>query len=75
MENQLEGNEIAVGGRYYNQFGNLELKGDVNYTLSGELTGNALNATATYQINENNGISGIVCIGLKKMEFSVPMEL
>lgn len=58
VENQLEGNEIAVGGRYYNQFGNLELKGDVNYTLSGELTGNALNATATYQINENNALSG-----------------
>ena len=28
-----------------------------------------------HQINENNGSSGIVCIGLKKMEFSVPMEL
>ena len=58
IQNQLEGEEISVGGTYFNQFGNLVLKGNVNYTVSGDLTGNAFDFSAVYQINENTRVSG-----------------
>lgn len=50
IPNQLEGEEIAVGGRYAKTLGPLSFTGDVTYTLSGELSGNRLVAQAAYYI-------------------------
>ncbi|MEM9078874.1 MAG: putative porin [Bacteroidota bacterium] len=60
IQNQIQGEDISVGGTYYNQFGDLILNGNVNYTVSGELTGNAFDFTADYKINDNTTISGSI---------------
>ncbi|WP_190809786.1 putative porin [Flagellimonas sp. S3867] len=58
IQNQLKGEEIAVGGSYKKNFGKLLLKGDINYNVSGELGGSYFNASVDYKINDNNLISG-----------------
>ncbi|MGX1931057.1 putative porin [Flagellimonas sp. 2504JD4-2] len=57
IQNQLKGEEIAIGGSYKKNFGRLLLKGDINYNVSGELGGNTFNASIDYGINDNNMIS------------------
>lgn len=56
IENQLQGDEISVGGNYENKIGKLSLKGGLNYTVSGELSGNQFDASANYELNENNSL-------------------
>ncbi|MEM8510005.1 MAG: putative porin [Bacteroidota bacterium] len=56
IPNQLEGDEIAVGGDYWNRIGRLTLKGKVRYNLSGDVTGSLLDASASYALNYNNSI-------------------
>ena len=52
IQNQLKGEEITAGASYENQIGGFKLKGNVQYTLSGELSGNLLNAAAQYTLND-----------------------
>ncbi|MEM6892909.1 MAG: putative porin [Bacteroidota bacterium] len=60
IQNQLTGDEIAVGGKYTNNFGRLRLSGDVTYNITGELGGSQINALAQYDINEGNTlVSGL----------------
>lgn len=70
IENQLKGEEIVAGGNYANSFGRLSLKGNVNYTVSGELTGNSFNAEMDYQINGNNTISGAINASSRMPDFN-----
>nr|WP_298997584.1 putative porin [uncultured Allomuricauda sp.] len=70
IQNQIEGEEISVGGTYFNQFGNLVLKGDINYTVSGELTGNAFDFSTIYLINENTTVSGGVHLSSRLPNFN-----
>ncbi|WP_422861634.1 putative porin [Flagellimonas sp. W118] len=58
IQNQIKGEEIAVGGSYSKNFGRLLLKGDVNYNVSGELGGSNFNVLAEYRINDNYTITG-----------------
>ncbi|GLU43767.1 putative porin [Allomuricauda sp. NBRC 101325] len=58
IQNQLKGEEISVGGAYKNSFGPLSLEGNVNYTVSGELTGNNFDALAKFQITPSHAIFG-----------------
>ena len=58
IDNELAGEEVIVGGTYKNQIGNFLLEGKVNYTVTGALTGNALDAKASYRINDNNIFRG-----------------
>src|SRR5690606_12923217 len=44
VENQLRGEEITLGGSYSNKIGNFLLEGDIDYTVSGALSGNKLDA-------------------------------
>lgn len=60
IQNKLDGQEISVGGAYSNKIGRLSLKGNINYTVSGELTGNNFDAMASYRINDNNKIVGAI---------------
>src|SRR5690606_1188216 len=60
IQNKLEGEEISVGGVYSNKIGPLSLRGNINYTVSGELTGNNFDAMASYRINDNNKIVGAI---------------
>ena len=56
IPNQLEGDEIALGGDYWNRIGPLTLKGRIRYNISGDLTGSLLDASASYALNDNNSI-------------------
>lgn len=70
IPNKLEGEEITVGGEYTNNFGRLSLKGNINYTISGDLTGNVLDATANYHINDNNTVMGGIHISSRMPDFN-----
>ncbi|WP_073178801.1 putative porin [Flagellimonas flava] len=70
IQNKLEGEEISVGGSYYKDLGRLRLKGDVNYTVSGDLTGNAFNALVDYQINDNNRVAGTITVSSRMPDFN-----
>jgi hypothetical protein len=60
IPNQLEGNEIAVGGDYWNKVGPLEVQGKVRYNLSGDLSGTLFDARASLVLNENNKVFGTI---------------
>ncbi|WP_419212532.1 putative porin [Maribacter sp. X9] len=54
VPNQLKGTEIALGGKYSKRIGGFDFDGSLNYSLSGSLTGNLLNASASYALNKDN---------------------
>lgn len=58
IPNTMEGEEILLGGFYENRIGGLHLKGDVQYALSSELTGNQYDFYAGYQLGENLSLYG-----------------
>ena len=58
LPNRLEGEEILLGGFYENRIGPLHLKGDIQYALSGELTGNQYDVYAGYQLGEKALVYG-----------------
>ncbi|WP_297796921.1 putative porin [uncultured Eudoraea sp.] len=57
IPNRLTGEEIALGAKYNKQIGGFKIAADVAFNLVGDLTGNIINASASYQINEKNKIS------------------
>jgi hypothetical protein len=57
IDNQLRGQEVALGATYRKQLGGFLIDGSAKYNLSGELTGNIFDATASYEPNKNNKIS------------------
>ncbi len=54
IENRLKGEEIAIGGNYQKRIKGFDVKAALRYTISGSLTGNMLDASAGYRINDNN---------------------
>lgn len=54
IQNQLKGEEIALGANYKKQIGGFLVDGSFKYNLSGDLTGTIIDASASYQFNENN---------------------
>jgi len=54
IENQLKGQEVALGAKYRKQIKGFLVKGDVKYNLSGVLTGNIVDGSASYLFNQNN---------------------
>ncbi len=64
IQNQLKGTEIAVGGNYEKRLGGFDFKASLNVNLSGSLTGNILNASASYKITDGN----ILELGLHSSE-------
>ena len=70
IQNKLEGEEISVGGTYANTIGPLHLEGNVNYTVSGELTGNNFNALAKYSLNDNNAVTGGIHVSSRMPDFN-----
>ncbi|WP_242535668.1 putative porin [[Muricauda] lutisoli] len=70
IQNKLKGEEISVGGYYNNTIGPLFLKGNINYTVSGDLTGNNLDALATYRLNNNNSLTGAIHVSSRMPDFN-----
>ncbi|WP_405383976.1 putative porin [Maribacter sp. LLG6340-A2] len=56
IPNRLNGAELALGGKYEKRIGGFDLDADLKYNLSGKLTGNLLNVSASYQFNDKNKI-------------------
>tara|TARA_R110002012_G_scaffold56973_1_gene146509 strand:- start:235 stop:2235 length:2001 start_codon:yes stop_codon:yes gene_type:complete len=70
IQNKLQGEEISVGGSYHNTIGPLFLSGNVNYTVSGELTGNNIDALARYRLNDKNTITGSINVSSRMPDFN-----
>ena len=56
IQNQLKGQEIALGANYRKQIGGFLVNGDVKYNVSGELGGNSIDASARYELNDKNAV-------------------
>jgi hypothetical protein len=56
IQSQLKGDEISLGAKYSKTIGGFLVKGSGKYNLSGELTSNILDASASYRFNENNSV-------------------
>jgi len=54
IENQLKGEEVALGANYRKQFGGFLVNGSIKYKLSGDLTGTIIDASASYTLNKKN---------------------
>nr|WP_292963489.1 MULTISPECIES: putative porin [unclassified Allomuricauda] len=70
IQNKLEGEEISIGGTYKNTIGPVDLEGKINYTVSGELTGNNFDALAKYRLNKNNLITGAIHVSSRMPDFN-----
>ncbi len=57
IQNQLKGEEIALGANYEKQIGGFLVKGGIKYKLVGDLTGNIIDAEASYLLNEKHKIT------------------
>lgn len=56
IQSQLEGSEVSVGAKYDKQIGGFRLNGSAQANISGDLSGNMLNAYAGYRINKNHAL-------------------
>ncbi|MEP3209337.1 MAG: putative porin [Maribacter sp.] len=54
IESQLKGEEIALGANYEKQIGGFLVRGGIKYKVVGDLTGNIIDASASYRFNEKN---------------------
>ena len=70
IDNQLKGEEVIIGANYANRIGGFQLTADVKYKISGQLTGNLMNAKASYRLNENNLFSASVHSSARMPDFN-----
>ncbi len=56
IQNQLKGEEVAIGAEYSKTIAGFRLEGRVKYNISGSLTGSLLDAAASYRFNEKNKV-------------------
>ena len=70
IPNRLEGDEVTVGADYHNKIGPLELLGKLRYNLSGELSGNLIDAKAVYNLNKNLSINASIHSSSKAPNFN-----
>lgn len=54
IPNRLNGTELALSGKYTKQLGGFDFDAGFNYNISGTLTGNLLDVSASYEINKDN---------------------
>jgi hypothetical protein len=54
IPNRLKGTEFGIGGKYEKRIGGFDFNANLKYNISGNLTGNLLNASASYAINKDN---------------------
>ncbi|MBC8770619.1 putative porin [Arenibacter sp. BSSL-BM3] len=54
IQSQLSGDEISAGAKYVKKIGGFQLNGSAQANISGDLSGNLLDAFASYDINKKN---------------------
>lgn len=70
IQNKLRGEEFAVGANYSKQIGSFIIMGDLKYNVSGNLTGNILDGSATYRFNEKNKVVASVHSSTRMPDFN-----
>ncbi|WP_149277604.1 putative porin [Pareuzebyella sediminis] len=70
IPNQLKGDEIVVGAQYEKTIKGFQLKGDVKYNITGELTGNLMNASASYRLNDHHKIGASAYTSSRMPDFN-----
>lgn len=70
VQNQLKGEEIALGANYKKQIGGFMVDGAFKYNLSGDLTGTIIDASASYQINKNNKLKASLHSSARMPDFN-----
>lgn len=60
IANQLKGQEVALGATYRKQIKGFLLNGAVKYNLTGALTGNILDASASYRFNDKHTVKAAI---------------
>ncbi|MFS4446982.1 putative porin [Maribacter sp. 2307UL18-2] len=70
ITNQLEGQEVALGATYRKQIKGFLLKGSVKYNLSGTLTGNILDASASYSFNDKHKVKAAIHSSSRMPDFN-----
>lgn len=60
IENKLKGEEVALGATYRKQIKGFLVNGAVKYNLTGALTGNIIDGSASYQFNDNHKIRAAI---------------
>lgn len=70
IQNQLKGTEIALGADYEKGIGRFKLKGSFKYNLTGDLSGNILDASLGYVINDNNHLKLMVHSSSRMPDFN-----
>lgn len=70
IDNRLKGEEVALGANYEKQMGGFLVKGGIKYNLSGSLTGNIIDASASYRFNENNKMSVVFHSSARMPDFN-----
>lgn len=70
IENQLKGNEIALGADYEKTVKGFSLSGSFKYNLAGNLSGNIFDADVGYSLNEKNHLKFKVHSSSKMPDFN-----
>lgn len=70
IENQLKGNEVALGADYKKTVRGFSLSGSFKYNLSGNLSGNIFDAHVGYSLNEKNHLKFKVHSSSKMPDFN-----
>jgi len=70
IQSQLKGDEISLGAKYSKTIGGFLVKGSGKYNLSGDLTSSILDASASYQFDENNKVDFSVHSSARMPDFN-----
>ncbi|MEM9001794.1 MAG: putative porin [Bacteroidota bacterium] len=70
IQNKLEGDEVTLGGQYANNIGAIDIRGDVRYTVSGDLTDNLIDVSVDYKLSDANSISAGVSFASRMPNFN-----
>ncbi len=58
IKNRLKGNTLLLGGSYKNEFGKLNLFGELGVNITGDFEGNFLNIATSYPISDDLSLKG-----------------
>lgn len=70
IPNRLKGEEISVGASYQKQIGAFRLRGNGAYTVAGDLSGNLLDASASYTISGIHTLTASLHTSERKPNFN-----
>ncbi|MBT8288606.1 MAG: putative porin [Bacteroidia bacterium] len=70
ITNRIKGDAISAGGRYNNTIGKLKLDGDVGIMVSGDLTGNYIDASAQYIYSDDFSLGAAINLSSRSPNYN-----